>query len=951
MYLRRLYSGRRRFLSKEDHAMHRRNLSRLTAVLSVTVFLLVLAVLPVNAAGENTERRTVRVGLPDTDLSTVYRGANPTVAFQKQYMQAVAEYANWDCEYVKATWSECLDMISSGEIDVLMDVSKTDERMQYMNYSGESMGTEMCCMVAREDTNLSYNDFESFNGITVGYERGSTILESLREYGRSMGFSFKEKAYDDSSGLYAALDRGEIDALIQTNYINITAGHIIVAKCAPSPVYIVTSRKNPALVAELDSAMTQLLSYNPSFNSDLYRKSFEGGNTLSESFTRREKDYLKTDPVVIVPYEVNWAPFEMDKNGKAAGITPDILRAVGRDTGITFRFVQASSTQAIYKEMNGKPTDTVMAVSYDYLWANKHDLLVTQPYVKGSVMRVMKKTDTVPATVAVVADGYLASKITQEYPKLRQVRYLTFGECMNAVEHGSADCTFLNYYQANYYRSMSAFGSFSYQPVESITQSIALGVTRESNPVLLGILSKSLERISAGELQSILSENSVRTEQFSLSNLMRRYPVQTTVAVGSFSVLLCLLAGLLFTVRIRKRRNLALAEAKKEAEAANMAKSDFLSRMSHDIRTPLNGIIGMTYFAQRQKNPPETADCLAKIDTSSKFLLGLVNEILDMSKAESGKMELHTEPYYFDDFKGYIDAVIRPLCDGKNQTLTLETDIMGTIVPKMDILRTNQIYFNLLSNAVKYTPEGGTIRVIVRESMPQEGKVHVAVSISDNGVGMSEEFLKILFDPFTQECRSDNSEIRGTGLGLAIVKKIIDAMGGTISVSSRVGEGTEFNFEIDCEYIEAENKGHKVQTQSSSDNSEQLRGKHILLCEDHPLNQEIAKKLLEDKGVIVDIAENGEVGVRHFSHSAVFYYDAVLMDIRMPVLDGCEATKEIRELRRPDAAVIPIIAMTADAFAEDVRKFIDDGMNGHIAKPIDPDTLYRVLCGAIFADK
>ena len=923
----------------------------MTAVLSAAFLLLVLAALPVSAAGDGTARRTVRVGLPDTDLSAVYRGANPTVAFQKQYMQAVAEYANWDCEYVKATWSDCLDMMRSGEIDVLMDVSKTDERMQYLDYSGESMGTEMCCMVACEDTDLSFNDFKSFNGITVGYERGSTILESLREYGRDMGFSFTAKAYEDSSDLYAALDKGEIDALIQTNYINITAGHIVVAKCAPSPVYIVTSRKNPALGAELDSAMTQLFSYNPSFNTDLYRKSFEGGNTQSESFTRREKEYLKTDPVVIVPYETDWAPFEMDKNGEAAGITPDILRAVGRDTGITFRFVQSSSTQAIYNEMDGKSADTVMAVSYDYLWANKHDLLVTQPYVIGSVMRVTKKPDTVPATVAVVADGYLANEITQEYPELRPVRYLTFEECMNAVEHGSADCTFLNYYQANYYRSMSAFGSFSYQPVESITQSIALGVTRESNPVLLGILSKSLERISAGEVQSILSENSVRTEQLSLSSMMRRYPVQTTVAVGSFSMLLCLLAGLLFTVRIRKRRSLALAEAKKEAEAANMAKSDFLSRMSHDIRTPLNGIIGMTYFAQRQENPPVTADCLTKIDTSSKFLLGLVNEILDMSKAESGKMELQTEPYYLDDFKGYIDAVIRPLCDGKNQTLTFETDIMGTIVPEMDILRTNQIFFNLLSNAVKYTPEGGTIRVSVGESMLTERKVRITASIRDNGVGMSEEFQKVLFDPFTQEHRSDNSEIRGTGLGLAIVKKIIDAMGGTISVNSRTGEGTEFIFNIDCEYIEAENKGRKAQTQNGSAPAEQLRGKHILLCEDHPLNQEIAKTLLEDKGVIVDIAENGEVGVRHFSRSAVFYYDAVLMDIRMPVLDGCEATREIRALGRPDAAVIPIIAMTADAFAEDVRKFLDTGMNGHIAKPIDPDTMYKVLCGALSADK
>jgi signal transduction histidine kinase/AmiR/NasT family two-component response regulator len=931
--------------------MCRQGMHRLLSGLLAAVCFFALAALPAEADGTAPARRVVRVGLPDTDMAALSEGGNATMIFQKEYLQAVAEYANWDYDYVEASWSDCLEMVQSGELDVLLDVSKTDDRAQYLDYSNESMGTEMCCLVAQSDTDMAYDDYSAFDGMTVGYEDGSTLVDSLRRYGAEMGFAFTATAYESSTELYAALDAGEIDALIQTNYIDIPAGHAVLAKCDPSPVYIVTSKKSPELKPELDNAMAHLFSYSPSFNADLYQKSFEDNTAQIESFTRQELAYLSTRPVVIVPYETNWAPFEMDVRGEAAGITPDILRAIGRDTGITFRFVLSSSTQAIYSGMDGGSADTVMAVSYDYLWANSHDLLVTQPYVNGSVMQVMKSADVTPRTVAVVADGYLENEIRQEYPDLEPIEYQTFEECMNAVRRGAADCAFLNYYQANYYRSISAFRDFSYRPVEAISQSIALGVTRESNPVLLGILSKSLERISAGQVQSILSENAVQAEPLSLSVMMRRYPVQTTIAVGSFSVLLCLLAVLLLSAQVRKRRNLALAEAKKGAEAANLAKSDFLSRMSHDIRTPLNGIIGMTHLAQKQPNPPETADCLAKIDTSSKFLLGLVNEILDMSKAESGKMELHPEPYYMEDFKSYLDAVIRPLCYGKNQRLILETHILGTLVPKMDILRTNQIYFNLLSNAVKFTPEGGEIRVTISECQISEDKVRITVSIRDNGIGMSDAFQKVLFDPFSQEHRSDSSELRGTGLGLAIVKKTIDAMHGTISVKSRIGEGTEFVFALDCEYLAARNEGHKTQAPASVDSPQIFRGKHILLCEDHPLNQEIAKTLLEDKGMLVDIAENGEVGVEHFSRSAISYYDAILMDIRMPVLDGCEATRKIRALSRHDAQSIPIIAMTADAFAEDIHRFLDAGMNDHIPKPIDPNVLYGVLCKALSGEE
>ena len=384
----------------------------------------------------------------------------------------------------------------------------------------------------------------------------------------------------------------------------------------------------------------------------------------------------------------------------------------------------------------------------------------------------------------------------------------------------------------------------------------------------------------------------------------------------------------------------------KEATSANAAKSDFLSRMSHDIRTPLNGIIGMTYIAQEQHNPPRTADCLSKIDTSSKFLLGLINDVLDMSRAESNRIELNPEPYPIGEFNAYLDAVIRPLCAEKGQKFLLnEKTALLEYVPLADKLRMNQIIFNLLSNAVKYTPEGGTISYRISGSLLPYGKVAVDHEISDTGIGMSKEFQKILFEPFSQENRDDTSEKRGTGLGLAIVKKLVDLMGGTISVKSRRNKGTSFYLHLEFDGIPIKKAEDEIARNKDTDERPEdfLNGIHVLLCEDHPLNQEIVKALLAQKGADVEIAGNGRQGVDAFAVSTPGYYNLILMDIRMPVMDGIEATRNIRALKRTDAATVPIVAMTADAFEQDVKKCLSAGMNAHLSKPVDPKLMLETI--------
>lgn len=359
------------------------------------------------------------------------------------------------------------------------------------------------------------------------------------------------------------------------------------------------------------------------------------------------------------------------------------------------------------------------------------------------------------------------------------------------------------------------------------------------------------------------------------------------------------------------------------------------------MRTPLNGIIGMTYLAQEIDNPPRTTNCLEKISISSKFLLGLINDVLDMAKAESGKMELHPEPYDIRQFIAYVEAVIKPLCTEKGIKLVFDLQPIGSKKPVMDPLRFNQLCFNLLSNAVKYTPEGGTITLRIHDKMVSETRLSMKIQISDTGIGMSEEFQKSMFDSFTQENRNDISLTRGSGLGLAIAKKVIDLMKGTVEVHSKPGEGTTYYMQFEFDSVPTKPIAQKVNKNPAAPIS--LAGKHILLCEDHPLNQELAQTLLHEKAVIVITAENGLIGTKLFSDSTPGYYDAILMDIRMPVLNGYEATRQIRAMNRPDAKSVPIIAMTADAFDESVREAKRAGMNAYITKPIEPEKLFATL--------
>lgn len=384
-------------------------------------------------------------------------------------------------------------------------------------------------------------------------------------------------------------------------------------------------------------------------------------------------------------------------------------------------------------------------------------------------------------------------------------------------------------------------------------------------------------------------------------------------------------------------KNEELETVAKKAESAAQAKSEFLSRMSHDIRTPMNAIIGLTHLAQEEGDIQVVHEYLHNIETSSDFLLGLINDILDMSKIENGELKLKEDVYRKEEFVNSINTVIKPLMDKRDINFVFE---MGAHVDciRVDRLRYNQIFFNLLSNAAKFTPKGGIVEFLSESIPPKGDKVGIRFHVRDNGIGMSPEFLPHMYDPFSQERSDMGDKVKGTGLGLPIVKSLVDIMGGTISVKSELGKGTEFIVDLYVPLAEPEEEELAADTIGGN-----LMNARILLVEDNEINIYVAQLILEKAGCVVEIAKNGKEAIDVFEASEENHFDAVLMDVRMPIMNGIAATQAIRALERPDAATVPIIAMTADAFEEEKKKTLEAGMNYHLSKPINPKMLYHIL--------
>ena len=413
---------------------------------------------------------------------------------------------------------------------------------------------------------------------------------------------------------------------------------------------------------------------------------------------------------------------------------------------------------------------------------------------------------------------------------------------------------------------------------------------------------------------------------------------ENTVLIGILLLLLVIMA-VVSVIAVRKAESERAAALQKISET----KTEFLGRISNDIKTPMNVIVGMTALGMEETdNPEKMAECLGKIDSASRFLMGLLNDLVDMSKIETGRFRLHPRSYAFGDFTEAIRDMIGPACAEKKIHFEMVPEDLNLNI-LVDPMRFEQMFFNLLHNAVKFTPAGGTIRFFVRNYATYNNRFSADYVVCDTGIGMSAEFQKLLFEPFTQESRVVAEQGHGAGLGLAIVRNIVELMGGTITVKSELGKGTEVkvHLEVELARMQPEKTNERVRNDAAK---AILSGKRVLLVEDHPMNIEIVKRILERQQMEVICVEDGNAAIELFESRGAHYFDAILMDIHLTEMDGLEASRRIRRIAQSDAQMIPIIAMSASNAHEDVDACKEAGMNAHIAKPIEPHKLYRLLC-------
>lgn len=538
--------------------------------------------------------------------------------------------------------------------------------------------------------------------------------------------------------------------------------------------------------------------------------------------------------------------------------------------------------------------------------------------------------------------GISAEKI-RSYPGIK--------EALAAVNSGEAD--FIYGLSSKMEQDISRYHFTNLAPVTLVNDqsAISFALPTPVDPDLLTVLNKAINNLSESERTVIRNRNleSIGVSEFSLTDFIYANPLQFMFIV--MFVLSVLFTALLLAIGARMKATVIQGNLKR-AEAANLAKSEFLSRMSHEIRTPMNGIVGMSTIAmQNIDNTDKIKDCLEKVIMSSKHLLALINDVLDMSKIESGKVELRHESFNFRAFLQDFENLYGE--QAKSKGISYETILASDLEVQIigDSLRLNQVLSNLLSNALKFTPAKGMIKLRVSKTSEDQENVYLRFEVIDTGCGIAEENYDKIFESFEQENVDVTYKYGGTGLGLSIVKRFTGLMGGGIHVTSVQGSGSTFT--VDLPFGKIKESGKPTRFSDIDGRSDLARdcyvidydfkGKRILLVEDNELNREIAEELIGATGASVESAEDGVQAVEKFKESAEGYYDLILMDVQMPHMDGYEATRCIRALGRSDAQKVPIFAMTANAFAEDVQKSREAGMNAHISKPLDIRAVYKQM--------
>ena len=889
--------------------------------------------------GIEEENKTVRVGyFPYANFQEGGYGEHKQGAGY-EYLQKISYITGWKYEYVYASFKECLDMLADGEIDILGSVSYTPERAESIDFSTYAEGTERYWIYTREDhMNLTNGDPKQMNGCRIGAADGSYQKELLEKWLDSNQIQAEVvvcKGYDE---MIEKMDADELDALV-VPALSVNSDFIAIANIGASDCYFGVSKSRPDLLKELNSALEEINNTETDYSSKLYAR-YEGKAVINYVLNEEEKQWLDAhENTIRVGYLKDNLPFCGEENGKLTGILGTVLDTVREKYEITIKTVPCSTGEEMNEALQSGEIDIAGPILQDFYTQEQFQVVLTDEIFDITPVVIYKGneyTDSLSTIAATETSLYSKLMVSRLFPDAEIKLYDTQEECLEAVANGKVGATVIPSSKINLLNESSLTKSLSFAEMAK-RQELGMFTTRENRRAAT-IINKAIVQSSNILNGVVLAQNSVSEKKMTLQDVLAEYAGLAIVV--SFVIIFVLLL-LVYSLSVSRKKQMEALKEAQDANAANIAKTTFLNHMSHDIRTPMNAIVGFTEIAMKRKPDKEVENCLKKIRQSSEYLMTLMNDVLDISRIESGKLEYKPVPVDLRDMLNTVLSIARGYIENRDLNLYVSREELKTPYVMADELRIREVLLNIISNAVKFTKDGGTIS-FVAENCPGNDAHHVIVRyrISDTGIGMSEEFLDRIFDEFSQENDGARTSYKGTGLGMAIAKKYVDLMGGKIEVSSRQGIGSIFTVEIPlliAEHVETEEK-EKLRKDID------LHGLHVLLAEDNDLNAEIAVSLLEEQGMIVTRAADGKSVLAQFCHTDPGTFDLILMDIMMPEMNGYETTKAIRNLPdRPDGKEIPIIAMTANAFAEDVQAALDAGMDDHVAKPVDMEILTSVI--------
>lgn len=892
---------------------------------------------PALAAQTDQQVKTVRVGWLINNEG--FQDGNPgerLSGWGYEYLQTLSYYTpGWQYEYVSGTFTELMDMLEAGEIDLMPNISYSEERAQKLLFSSNPEGTERYYIYAKPDRDdLSKGDPQALQGLTIGCNPG--VMQTIvgQQWLANEGITCTYKEMPGGGDLFAALANGEVDAIIMNDTTSSPSASPMFY-VGSSDYYFAVPKSRPDLMDDVNSAMAAINRVNPRFNDEV-KSNYSAQNSGSSSLTGDERAWLKeNNNTVTLGYLTGKLPYcNEGENGEMEGSLASLATTLHDKFGITVKTVAFESNEKLQKALTKGTVDVALPIYRDYWLAEQMGFVQSTSLGSMSLTVIHAGSDLSNdlQSIACANSSIVNHRVLESlYPTATITECESGDEMFNALALGKVGSIIVPSSRMETIRDKHDIEDYGKTELPN-TAELSCWISR-GEPELLGIINKGI--INAGDSLAASNYSSASYTAQESDTLRFLYRNRTAIAatlIGILSVSIILLIWSLKRARTEREK----------AVAANAAKSAFLTRMSHDIRTPLNGILGLIEIEELKEGDMQVArESRAKARVAANHLLSLINDILEMGRIEEHKMTLEHESFNLKELCD--DALVLCKLRASDRGIVLINTSEPYAVDQSMIgspTHIRRIIINLLDNSIKYNKHGGTVTFSSTVKPLNDARALFCFTIEDTGIGMTPEFLKHIYEPFAQESNDARSKFQGTGMGMPIVKSLIDMMGGTIEISSELGVGSTFNVQIPLDVDKNLQAREHLDKQAGSCS---LVDMNVLLAEDNDLNAEIAQTLLESEGVIVTRANDGSEAVNLYVGRPAGSFDAILMDIMMPGMDGYEATRTIRLSEKADAATIPIIALTANAFAEDAKTAHDAGMNAHLSKPLDFEKLKNML--------